>query len=401
MKSDQADKTAVKSMNIKTLCQVAGVSRSTVYQYLRSGLLNIPLNEGPTKLRYDETHLQRLQEIKHFREKKKLSISEIQKIFQVQTPSPEDSEKSSEDLKEIIVDKALELISKNGFAKTKISDIADALNMGKGTFYLYFKKKEELFLMCIERFSEVFLPKETWDEIRKERDYYKRASIRMYYMLNSFPDFMGIVSIVKLAIRGTDPELARRAMECFQVIIRPVVREMERAIRKNLVRDLDSEFISFLMFGIGEAAGYWRMIRPDYPITEATEKIMDFIKRGLVLCVDKEIETPGATVARGTVSDLKGNEILLREIRINDQDELCGKMGEGTLYIDLKNIISVKMEAMETVECDAHITMVSNEMVQIRVDGNATLSGVSSFGRFSIPLSMVAIVTFLHDHPEG
>lgn len=132
-------------MNIKALCEVAGVSRSTVYQYLRSGLLHMPLKEGPTKLRYDETHLQRLQEVKHFREKNKLSIPEIQKLFQVKTPRQEDMDSNAEDLKSIIVDKALELISQKGFAKTKISDIADALNMGKGTFYLYFKKKKNCF----------------------------------------------------------------------------------------------------------------------------------------------------------------------------------------------------------------------------------------------------------------
>lgn len=53
----------------------------------------------------------------------------------------------------------------------------------------------------------------------------------MYFMLDSFPTFMGIVGIVKLAIRGTDPELARRAMECFQVIMNPVVKELGRAIK--------------------------------------------------------------------------------------------------------------------------------------------------------------------------
>jgi TetR/AcrR family transcriptional regulator, fatty acid metabolism regulator protein len=384
--------TNTNRMNIKELCQVAGVSRSTVYQYLRSGLLHMPLKEGPTKLRYDETHLQRLQEVKHFREKKKLSISEIQKFFQVETPRQEDMENNAEDLKHVIVDKALELISMKGFAKTKISDIADALNMGKGTFYLYFKKKEELFLKCIERFSDVFLPKEKWDEIRKERDYLKRANIRMYYMLESFPDFMGIVGIVKLAIRGTDPELARRAMECFQVIIRPVAREMERAIRTGAIRELDNEFISFLMFGIGEAAGYWRMLRPDYPITEATEKIMDFIKYGIVPRNAERRESPDATTVQGTVGDLKGNRIQLQQIHINDQEELWGKMGGGTLYIDLQNIMSIEMKA-NAAEHLALVTMVSKETVQITVDGTTTLSGVSSFGRFSIPLSEVSLVT--------
>ncbi|MFH0729455.1 MAG: TetR family transcriptional regulator [Pseudomonadota bacterium] len=388
--------TNTNRMNIKALCEVAGVSRSTVYQYLRSGLLHMPLKEGPTKLRYDETHLHRLQEVKHFREKNKLSIPEIQKLFQVKTPRQEDMDTNAEDLKSIIVDKALKLISQKGFAKTKISDIADALNMGKGTFYLYFKKKEELFLKCIERFSDVFLPKETWDEIRKERDYFKRSNSRMYFMLDSFPTFMGIVGIVKLAIRGTDPELARRAMECFQVIMTPVVKELERAIKGGIVREVDAGLISFLMFGMGEAAGYWRMINPEYSVAETTEKIMDFAKRGMLPRNAFGFETSGTHTVQGIVTDLKNNKIQLQEIHIDDREELCGKIGGGILHIDLKNITAMEIK-IDDAECEALVTMLSTDKVQIKVDGNSKLSGTSPFGRFSIPLCEVAVVTMSHN----
>ena len=194
-------------MNIKELCESAGVSRSTVYHYLRSGLLHSPVKEGPTKQRYNQRHAERIREIRHFREKKKLSLDEIKKMFQVAEGPDNIIEKDSDEVKNLIVDKAIELISQRGFAKTKISDIAEELNMGKGTFYLYFKSKEELFLKCIERFSDIFLPRELWEEIRKEKHFFKRASKRFLYMLDSFQTFMGIMGIVKLAIRGTDAEI--------------------------------------------------------------------------------------------------------------------------------------------------------------------------------------------------
>ena len=55
------------------------------------------------------------------------------------------------DVKEKIVDAALATFSKNGYDRTRMDDIAGAANVSKGTLYLYFKNKEELFYAISER----------------------------------------------------------------------------------------------------------------------------------------------------------------------------------------------------------------------------------------------------------
>jgi AcrR family transcriptional regulator len=55
------------------------------------------------------------------------------------------------DVKEKIVDAALVTFSKNGYDRTRMDDIAEAANVSKGTLYLYFKNKEELFYAISER----------------------------------------------------------------------------------------------------------------------------------------------------------------------------------------------------------------------------------------------------------
>jgi AcrR family transcriptional regulator len=55
------------------------------------------------------------------------------------------------DVKEKIVDAALATFSKNGYDRTRMDDIAEAANVSKGTLYLYFKNKEELFFDISER----------------------------------------------------------------------------------------------------------------------------------------------------------------------------------------------------------------------------------------------------------
>ena len=50
-----------------------------------------------------------------------------------------------------IIQAAVESFGQTGFDKTRMDDIAKRLGMSKGTLYLYFKSKEDLFLAICER----------------------------------------------------------------------------------------------------------------------------------------------------------------------------------------------------------------------------------------------------------
>ena len=51
--------------------------------------------------------------------------------------------------KEEIANAAFRLFMKNGYSNTKIADIADETNIGKGTVYEYFKSKDDILLYVI------------------------------------------------------------------------------------------------------------------------------------------------------------------------------------------------------------------------------------------------------------
>ncbi|HEV8404588.1 MAG TPA: TetR/AcrR family transcriptional regulator [Nitrososphaera sp.] len=54
------------------------------------------------------------------------------------------------EVKEKIIQAAIESFSQTGFDRTKMEDIAKRLGLSKGTIYLYFKSKEDLFLAICE-----------------------------------------------------------------------------------------------------------------------------------------------------------------------------------------------------------------------------------------------------------
>ena len=59
--------------------------------------------------------------------------------------SPERCKEIREEMRSKILHDAMLYFAKNGFAGTKISDLAKSIGIGQGTIYLYFKSKEDLF----------------------------------------------------------------------------------------------------------------------------------------------------------------------------------------------------------------------------------------------------------------
>ena len=79
-----------------------------------------------------------------------------------------------------ILEKAFELFRKNGYKDTKVEDITRKLGISKGSFYTYFKTKEELLCELLEsikesemeKYSKVEIdenPKKTLENFIKER----------------------------------------------------------------------------------------------------------------------------------------------------------------------------------------------------------------------------------------
>ncbi|MCI0641081.1 MAG: TetR/AcrR family transcriptional regulator [Gemmataceae bacterium] len=53
--------------------------------------------------------------------------------------------------REAILDAAAPVFARHGYPGTEIQAVADACNVGKGTIYLYFASKEDLFLAAVDR----------------------------------------------------------------------------------------------------------------------------------------------------------------------------------------------------------------------------------------------------------
>ncbi len=375
-------------MKLPELAEMAGVSNSTVYDYLRSGLLQQPYKKSPTKSFYTVEHLERLHEIRTFREQG-ISISELKKHYG-RIENDAGVTDVHEAVKNEIIDKALELFSRYHYDNTKISDITKALNIGSGTFYRYFDSKEELFLGCLKRLPVVLVPTDAWHEVEKETDFILRLKKRGYAMLNAFPSYIGILNYAKQALGGGDETLAGKAAECIKTLIEPLKRDIEKAIIQGRVRqDVDVEMCAYLLLGINETFGYRTLIEPDYSVEYGFSIIEDFINHALAI----QDKPATATQYSGRLTDVTGNTVMLDSVKFNKTEFLTGKYMSGQLTVPIKDISRIIFrKGTEMVTAKAFF--INGESVEMELDPKDVFEGSASIGYFNISADNIELLEF-------
>ena len=293
--------------------------------------------------------------------------------------------------KEQIINKAIEFFSNNGFTGTRIDDVTDALGIAKGTFYLYFKSKKELLIDCIGQLTTIVVPKEVWDDIRKETDFASRHEKRLVAFLKAFPTFCGILNLLKSCIQSNDPVLVRKASDTYKMLVNPLRKDLRWAVEHGIIRKVDEEVASFLMFGMGESVGYLLMIDPRYTLEYVTKIVMDYALKGGQLFQTETLRKSKTERCYWDITDSEGLKIRVKNVRFDGKDYVCGIFGNGEYRVPVINIASMDLY-QEDHQMSATLSDKSGEKVTLKIDRNTSLSGESQFGQYIIALKDVTSI---------
>jgi AcrR family transcriptional regulator len=141
-----------------------------------------------------------------------------------------------------LLDAALDLFVERGYAATRLDDVAAQAGVSKGTLYLYFANKEDLFKAVVR---ENLVP--VLDEAQVLIDQYQGTSAQLFrdFILGWWKrigdtKLSGITKLM-LAESGNFPELAQFYHE--EVISRSntiIIRMLERGIARGEFREIDT-----------------------------------------------------------------------------------------------------------------------------------------------------------------
>jgi AcrR family transcriptional regulator len=397
------------------LCQAADFHPSTVHYYVKIGVLHKPRKVGLGVYLYDDSHLKTLKKIRALRTGENLPLSDIKDRLQSDpeivnqagatnttqaeqglpgVPPPDRGIVQEGQTRTKILELATQLFSRKGYEGARISDITDTLDMAKGSFYLHFKDKRELFIACMERLPHVIVPERMWEDIARERDYTVRQVKRTVAFLKAFPSHAGILNLVKMAAMGEDPGLAQKANEAIASIVEPIMRDFRRAVTDGIVRDMDEEFFAYAVLGIAENVAYKLMTDTGCDLYRSVEKYVDLISRGLI---PETGARPEAAVARrpsGKITDVKGEVVKVREILFGGRPYLVGRLGEGEIRLDTEKIAFILLDHTGP-DCIVEVTLTNGEKTTLERDGNLIVSAASSVGLYTIPFHRLRSISFV------
>ena len=255
-----------KHMKMSELSARANKPAATIRYYARQGLLPNPVKTGKTMAYYTIEHIERLNQIDAL-QKKGYSLDKISRMV---NPNPGEShtylkpETVYTSKRDVIVRAAVDLFRDKGYDSTNIDDIVDRAGIGKGTFYQYFKGKEDLFFECAGHVFYDIAKDEP--AIADEHDGIKRIWNRAYSFAHTH---LYMIDMLNLA-RGAsikDSERSRQMLEdVIHNLIDPIEADLLIASEQGKIHFKDLHVLAYLFMGAVEYAYYYLQIHPESDI---------------------------------------------------------------------------------------------------------------------------------------
>ena len=147
------------------------------------------------------------------------------------------------EVKEKIVQAAIATFSKYGYDKTRMDDIAESANLGKGTLYLYFKSKEELFYAISE--NSIKELKEQLSKLFSKKEDLVHDAEKFYDQYRNLIHDSEKVSFEMIAESSRNPKLRKALYEQRMKVYGIVIDYLRRQIEKGFFRkDMDVNAIA-------------------------------------------------------------------------------------------------------------------------------------------------------------
>jgi len=206
--------------------------------------------------------------------------------------------------REQVLRHAKRIFARKGYHRTNIADIISRARIARGTFYLYFQNKKDLFEELLEQVvSELRHRIERLRVGPGEPDPVDQLRNNLRRVLNFVLAERELTDILLNHSMGFDRELDARIRDFYERIADQIQRSLDLGIEMNLVRRCDTRAVAYCILGgikevVGQAS---RDRRRD--IGKLAQEILDFGLQGvarpeLLAGLRREAAVDGAFLGR-------------------------------------------------------------------------------------------------------
>lgn len=182
-----------------------------------------------------------------------------------------------------ICDAAVKMFYRKRFDETTVSEIAANARVGKGTFYLYFKSKEDLLNYLIEHGIEKLISYVS-ERIKDEKDpahKLKMAIDAQLYFISYHREYFTFFSREIWSYRDDLEKKVEQLKDKYLSIFVNIIKE---GVNKGIFKKIDIETISSGLFGLLSFAAYhWIALAGEFPVELIDESIKKILFKGILV----------------------------------------------------------------------------------------------------------------------
>ena len=148
--------------------------------------------------------------------------------------------------REQIVDTALTLFAEQGYHGTTVGDVCDALGVGKGVVYWYFRSKEALFSELLQR-TLLALRRAQQARVEKVEDPVERIEQGIRASIDFFRTNPGYLELIRTAARYE--EFQGFVAKGQEIVVQDTATHIKEGMANGSIRDGDPELMAHGVLG--------------------------------------------------------------------------------------------------------------------------------------------------------
>jgi AcrR family transcriptional regulator len=242
-------------LNISELERASGVPRTTIYFYVRGGLLPVAQKKAASRAIYSEEHLELLRLITRLKDEG-LPLQAIRErvapvVEAVTAANAGTATDHAEQVRQSILTAAARLFPRKGYRGTRVADIIEEVGITPPVFYSHFASKQDLFVEAFGLFVD-WMRRSLESRLPGEgnRDARELSRVADYYFGVKSVGF-DLLSLVRHEAVREDGDLRDAARDALKHMVSDSLDDLVALRRENgLQVPLVDELAAFGLFGV-------------------------------------------------------------------------------------------------------------------------------------------------------
>ncbi len=166
-----------------------------------------------------------------------------------------------------LVTAAREVFGEKGYHAATVDDITRAAGVAKGTYYLYFQEKREIYYELVRSFLQhvTDIGASVVREVKTPADFYARCELAAGELLRVFIEHHSLARLAYRESMSLDAELERMLRDFYRQLARVEADNIRVGIELGLFRPVDPLICAYAHIGMVERVALGLLAERDPP----------------------------------------------------------------------------------------------------------------------------------------